>query len=149
MSDPAPGWYTDPEDARQQRYWDGSAWTEHRVPGGSASTGAPSGPETPGSATASLVLGILSLVMCGLFTGVPAMITGRRAMREIDASGGRLGGRGLAQAGFITGLVGTLLTTLALVFVVALLAIGAAVQTGFEDTCDTVNPDPISNPECF
>lgn len=149
MSDPAPGWYPDPEDARQQRYWDGSAWTEHRTPGGSASTGSASGQETPGGATTSLVLGILSLVMCGLFTGIPAMITGRRAMQEIDASGGRLGGRGLAQAGFITGLIGTILTTLALLFMVALFAIGAAVQTSFEGTCDTSDPDPISNPECF
>ena len=23
------GWYPDPNDASQQRYWDGSAWTEH------------------------------------------------------------------------------------------------------------------------
>lgn len=24
------GWYPDPDDANLQRYWDGSAWTEHR-----------------------------------------------------------------------------------------------------------------------
>jgi Protein of unknown function (DUF2510)/Short C-terminal domain len=27
-------WYEDPEDATQYRYWDGSAWTEHRSPKG-------------------------------------------------------------------------------------------------------------------
>ncbi len=33
MSDlPAAAWYTDPEDDSQYRYWDGSAWTEHRAP---------------------------------------------------------------------------------------------------------------------
>lgn len=33
MSDlPAPDWYTDPEDEAQYRYWDGSAWTDHRAP---------------------------------------------------------------------------------------------------------------------
>lgn len=26
------GWFTDPEDESQYRYWDGSVWTEHRAP---------------------------------------------------------------------------------------------------------------------
>ena len=25
-----PGWYADPEDPTRQRFWDGTAWTEHR-----------------------------------------------------------------------------------------------------------------------
>ena len=33
MSTPAPGWYADPSDPRQNRYWDGAAWTEHVSPG--------------------------------------------------------------------------------------------------------------------
>ena len=35
MSDSAPpvaAWYPDPEDPDQLRYWDGTAWTEHRAP---------------------------------------------------------------------------------------------------------------------
>jgi hypothetical protein len=28
---PPPGWYPDPSGAPQQRYWDGSKWTEHRT----------------------------------------------------------------------------------------------------------------------
>ena len=32
MSSQVAGWYDDPEDPTQQRYWDGSAWTEHRRP---------------------------------------------------------------------------------------------------------------------
>lgn len=33
MSDiPPADWYTDPEDDRQFRYWDGESWTEHRAP---------------------------------------------------------------------------------------------------------------------
>ncbi|HVX19073.1 MAG TPA: DUF2516 family protein [Acidimicrobiales bacterium] len=27
---PPPGWYTDPRDPSRQRWWDGSAWTEHQ-----------------------------------------------------------------------------------------------------------------------
>ena len=26
---PAPGWYADPQNASQQRWWDGTRWTEH------------------------------------------------------------------------------------------------------------------------
>lgn len=33
MSTPAAGWYTDPQDAANLRYWDGAAWTEHTAPG--------------------------------------------------------------------------------------------------------------------
>lgn len=32
MSSQAAGWYDDPEDPAQQRYWDGSAWTDQRRP---------------------------------------------------------------------------------------------------------------------
>lgn len=31
MTTPA-GWFDDPEDPSQHRYWDGTAWTEHRAP---------------------------------------------------------------------------------------------------------------------
>lgn len=30
---PEPGWYIDPEKEGQQRYWNGSGWTEHRTTG--------------------------------------------------------------------------------------------------------------------
>jgi hypothetical protein len=32
VSSPLAGWYADPENAAHLRYWDGSAWTEHRAP---------------------------------------------------------------------------------------------------------------------
>lgn len=32
MTDVPAGWYDDPEDASQYRYWDGSVWSEHRAP---------------------------------------------------------------------------------------------------------------------
>lgn len=31
-SSPVPGWYPDPEVPNQRRWWDGSAWTDHRAP---------------------------------------------------------------------------------------------------------------------
>lgn len=37
MSDlPPANWYPDPEVPGQQRYWDGTQWTEHRAPGAGA-----------------------------------------------------------------------------------------------------------------
>ncbi len=33
---PEAGWFVDPQDATQFRYWDGSAWTDHRSPRGPA-----------------------------------------------------------------------------------------------------------------
>jgi uncharacterized protein DUF2510 len=35
---PAAGWFADPEDPTQFRYWDGTAWTEHRAPRGPTTT---------------------------------------------------------------------------------------------------------------
>jgi len=40
VSETPAGWYPDPENSGQQRYWDGNAWTENRAPGTTApSTG--------------------------------------------------------------------------------------------------------------
>lgn len=32
-AEPVAGWYPDPYDSSQQRYWDGSIWTGHTAPG--------------------------------------------------------------------------------------------------------------------
>ena len=80
------------------------------------------------------MLGICSLVACGLFLGIPAMILGRQAKREIRESQGRLGGEGMATAGFWTGLVGTVWSALAAILVVLLFAFGAA---WFDENCTT------------
>ena len=47
MTTPA-GWYQDPDGSGGQRYWDGSAWTEHRAPA-TPQPAAPSEPEATGS----------------------------------------------------------------------------------------------------
>ena len=64
---------------------------------------------TSGKAVASLVLGIMS-VFCSVLTGLPALIVGILALREIGRSRGRLGGNGLATAGVITACAGTLMS---------------------------------------
>lgn len=46
-SGPSPGWYPDPGDAGQQRYWDGQAWTTWTAPLGEVSQTAASNDEPP------------------------------------------------------------------------------------------------------
>jgi len=75
-------------------------------------------------ATTSLVLGILSLVICSIL-GPVALVMGRKAVKEIDASGGELGGRGQAQVGWILGLIATILLAISIVVVVIALAAGS------------------------
>ena len=59
-------------------------------------------PQTSGMAITSLVLGCASF-MCWIFTGLPAVILGIVALRQINRSNGRLTGDGLAIGGIVTG----------------------------------------------
>ncbi len=102
-------------------------------------------PVSSGKATTSLVLGLVSLFACGLLLGIPAMIVSRQAKREIRDSGGRIGGAGLATAGFVTGLIGTLWSVLLAVLVVVVFAFGGA---WFEENCTTVTTDNGSSVNC-
>ncbi|GAB7003792.1 hypothetical protein JCM18899A_12640 [Nocardioides sp. AN3] len=69
-----------------------------------------------------LVLGILSIPCCGFLTGIPAIVMGRRALDEIDRSGGAIGGRGMVNAGYICGIVGTVLSIIGIVVRIILAA---------------------------
>jgi hypothetical protein len=62
----------------------------------------------PDSSTAliSLIAGILGLTFLPLIGSIVALITGYSARREIQESGGTLGGDGMAQAGIILGWIG-------------------------------------------
>jgi hypothetical protein len=69
-------------------------------------------------AIASLVLGIVAFpsICCygvpAIAFGITALVLGRVSLRKIRAANGMLGGRGLAQAGWICGLVAALLAVL-------------------------------------
>ncbi|MGA8211279.1 MAG: DUF4190 domain-containing protein [Nocardioidaceae bacterium] len=88
----------------------------------------PYAPEHP-QATTALVLGVLGLAACGVLAPF-ALVIGRRAMREIDASGGRLGGRGTAQAVYVMGVVGSVLLAVAVAGLVAALLLFGALGLG-------------------
>jgi prepilin-type processing-associated H-X9-DG protein len=61
---------------------------------------------TSGKATASLILGLLSF-LCVFLTGIPAIIFGILGLRDIGRSRERLGGKGIAITGIITGSIGS------------------------------------------
>lgn len=83
-------------------------------------------PATPtnGKAIAALVLGILSPVLCYVLTGIPAIVLGVKARREIRSSNGTQAGDGLALAGLVLGIVGTALTALFVGFVLLIALLG-------------------------
>ena len=82
-----------------------------------------------GKATESLVCGILGIVLCGIFTAIPAVILGGQAIREIDASGGAISGRGQASAGRILGFISIALTVLAVIATILILVFAGTSDT--------------------
>lgn len=78
-------------------------------------------PQHP-QATTVLVLGILGLLLCQLASPV-AWVMGGRARREIEAARGQLGGSGMVTAGWVMGIIGTVLLALSLLVVVAAVVI--------------------------
>ncbi len=99
------------------------------------SPGVPAGsvPPTSNNANVSLVLGLVgqlvfwllacvslgSLSILAVAAGIPAVLVGRNALREIRASNGRIGGEGVARAGVIIGWITIGLSVISLIIVVA------------------------------
>ncbi|APW61988.1 DUF1559 domain-containing protein [Paludisphaera borealis] len=63
---------------------------------------------TSGKAIASLALGALFFFAC--LSGLPAILIGRDALKDINRSKGRLRGRGMAISGIVLGVIGCLFT---------------------------------------
>jgi hypothetical protein len=76
----------------------------------------------PHRGTLILVLAIGSLLFCGFFTGIPAWIMANADLKEMDAGGMDPSGRGTTQAGKVCGIIGTLLSALSIVVVIAIIA---------------------------
>jgi hypothetical protein len=62
-------------------------------------------PDHP-DATTVLLLGILGMALCQVIAPF-AWIKGSRVKKEIDAAGGRYGGRSQVQIGYVLGIVGS------------------------------------------
>ena len=91
---PAAGWYPDPEQPGQQRYWDGQQWTEHRAPlegGGSSqppwggqqpswsSAGASHGQGAAANVDTWLWQSIVATVLCCLPAGIVGIVFAAQA----------------------------------------------------------------------
>jgi hypothetical protein len=108
--------------------------------------GAP--PQTSGKATTSLVLGVLSVFCFGFFTGIPAIIVGIRARKDIRLSHGRTSGDGLALGGIITGIIGTLVGLALVALLVSLIAVSSSVDDVVDRTCDQLAQDNNPRNDC-
>ena len=85
-----------------------------------------------GLATASLILGIVSIVLCfvwfvGIISGILAIVLAIVAKNKIKADP-NLGGSGAATGGLITGVIGVIISIA--IIVIAILFIGAFVEAG-------------------
>lgn len=80
-------------------------------------------------AIVALVLGILGLICCGFLTGIPAIFVGKSELNAIDAGQSDPSNRGLAKAGFILGIVSTILYCIISIIYAIIFAI-AAMQGG-------------------
>ena len=92
---------------------------------------APPRPDHPQS-TLSMILGLVGLVGALMFCGLPLVVSpfawalGRNALKDIEASQGRLGGESQARAGMIMGIIGTVLAVLALVGILIIIVVAIA-----------------------
>lgn len=121
-SSPVPGWYHDPERPTGLRYWDGRAWTEHRQ--GPAAAAPPPPPRLApaadrSAANTALALSIGGLLCCGVL-GPVGMVLGRNERDRIDGGAGDPSARGVAQAAYVIGVIGS-----AILFVVVLIIVFA------------------------
>lgn len=92
--------------------------------------------KTVGQATASMVLGILSLVMLGLLTAIPAVICGHMAKKKIKQDPDQFTGEGSALAGLIMGYISIGLNVLVIGFAI-LAAIAIPLMSGNTDRAMT------------
>ncbi|MDQ3623625.1 MAG: DUF4190 domain-containing protein, partial [Verrucomicrobiota bacterium] len=98
------------------------------TPAGPVAPSPYSRPITDGLAVASLVLGVLGLVVIPFICSLPAVICGHLSLGRIRRAAGALAGHGMAVAGLLTGYFGIVIWGLILAIVFAVL--GAALGDG-------------------
>lgn len=133
---PPAGWYPDPSDDSRQRYWDGSAWTEHTAAGGQQPGGSPAWPQASPGGTPSSTSGyveppspwlwqsIVATVLCCLPAGVVGIVFA--AQSQSAAGRGDLDtARRKASAARTWTIASVVLGLLTVALVFSLIALGA------------------------
>lgn len=78
----------------------------------------------PHRGTLILILGILGLVMCGIFTGIPAWIMGKNDLKAMAAGEMDPAGQNLTNVGKILGMISVALSALFVVGGIAMAVLG-------------------------
>ncbi len=90
-----------------------------------------------GLGIASLVLGILSITMFSIFTGIPAIVTGVMGLKQPES-------KGMSIAGIVMGGFSVLVALLALVFFIFIFVL-AANQSSYDSMPDSYYDEPYSS----
>ena len=90
---------------------------------------APGGDLEPHRGTLILVLGILSLTVCGFFTGIPAWIMGKGDLAKIKDGMMDPEGEGPTKAGMICGMICCIINAVLIGLFILLMILGS----GFAD----------------
>ena len=111
MNNPAAGWYTDPSNSSQQRWWDGGIWTQH------TRANAANAPANPVAVT-GLALGIascflFSIPIFGLILSLAAIVLSAMGLPQAPGTAKKY--RVFAILGLILGVVYALMATLFLI----------------------------------
>ena len=132
------GWYPDPQNPGQQRYWDGSAWAAAAAPPAPAAPGVAhvAGPTTSTNAIVGLVLAIVSWVVCPIIAAIVALVLAHSSDKEIKASGGMVGGAGLNTATRIIAWINIGVSIVAGLVIAALAAFGVIFSANVAATLD-------------
>jgi hypothetical protein len=77
-------------------------------------------------AIASLITGILGWILIPVYGSLAAIVTGHLAHKEIEESGGKLAGKGMATAGLILGYIQMGFIVLALIAAIVCLIVFSA-----------------------
>jgi len=97
-------------------------------------------PQTLSLATASLVLGILSIMCLGFFAGIPAVICGHMAKSTFKKEPEKYSGDGLATAGLILGYVGIAISLVGLITFAFFFAVKATHSAPFPTMPQSFTP---------